>query len=336
VLTLVIPGLFDAMHRHECSTPELDRLVSRGRLSLTGHGDPETHIFRLACAGPDKPRVAQLSYLGDTGAPPRGICLRADPVHLHARRDQLILFAGADYLPDAIEAEELAEAARRMFAEAGFELSVPVPQRWYIQGNAVPLQSVSLWQALGQDVGALHQGEHRVYWDRLRNSVQMALHNCAVNDRRLAHDRPAVNSVWLWGDGTAESPSRIPWREVWSDEPFTRGLALHAGIRPQPAPRQYRDVAGRPGPVLAVVADMWNIQLTVGREEFDEMMASYRERWITPIFEDLNSSAIESVEVFDPWFAHLFVDNRMIRRWWVRTRPAAERMRTAPPWKSGA
>lgn len=38
--------------------------------------------------------LAPLHYLGISGSDPEGYCLFAYPVHLHARREQLILMAG--------------------------------------------------------------------------------------------------------------------------------------------------------------------------------------------------------------------------------------------------
>jgi hypothetical protein len=65
----------------------------------------------------------------------------------------------------------------------------------------------------------------------------MVLHEHPVNLRRTAGGLPAVNSVWLWGFGTAASIQRVPEGALLTDDDWLAGLWRLHGAEPVPPGR---------------------------------------------------------------------------------------------------
>jgi hypothetical protein len=64
----------------------------------------------------------------------------------------------------------------------------------------------------------------------------MLLHEHPVNQARESRGELAVNSVWLYGEGTQGNIECGAIRHVYADNVLARGLALAAGLPPQALP----------------------------------------------------------------------------------------------------
>ena len=209
-------------------------------------------MFGLPCQpdAPIAPVSAAFDGLGE------GCWLRADPVHLRLQRDQLVLLP--DVGVNAGEAAQLCAALNEHFAGQGMEFFAPHPQRWYVRLDRLPdIETVPLSQAAGRNVrGLLPKGAEAARWHRVFNEIQMLLFAHPVNEAREARGELPVNSLWLWGGGTANiSPQRnydivssnevlaemfaaatdIPfagWQAQWRDEQnCDRQLLVWTGLR---------------------------------------------------------------------------------------------------------
>ena len=169
--------------------------------------------------------------LADTGERDNGFYFRADPVHLAADRDQLVMLPLAVLQVQAEEARAFSETFNRIYAAEGYGLETPCPERWYLR-VPTPFRCVTHDPAgvAGQPVFEfMPDGEHGQQVRRLMNEVQMLFFEHPVNQAREATGRPAINSLWLWGGGRLpETPATGPGR-VWTDRPLIAGLARFAG-----------------------------------------------------------------------------------------------------------
>src|SRR2546421_398768 len=59
---------------------------------------------------------------------------------------------------------------------------------------------------------------------QLLNEAQMVLHTLPVNESRESRGEPPINSVWLWGAGSAPAVAAPPWQSVSAAEPLALGL----------------------------------------------------------------------------------------------------------------
>ena len=215
---LVIPDLFlpKDIAAEVCADlrlPVLEKVLARGASTKplvlsaiegserTGdvYTSLENHLcelFGVTCA--EDAQIAPISASFDGLA--EGCWLRADPVHLHLQRDQLLL---AGVQPGGEEAAAFCESLNEHFAGQGMEFFAPHPQRWYVRLDALPrIRTTPLSAVLGCNVRrALPTGEDAAHWHRLFNEIQMLLFAHPLNEARVARSELTVNSVWLWGGG---------------------------------------------------------------------------------------------------------------------------------------
>jgi hypothetical protein len=72
-------------------------------------------------------------------------------------------------------------------------------------------------------------GEGQANHDGLLSELQMALHDHDVNLQRVANGRLPVNSLWIWGGGTAPEVETRPIPPLIAAEPLLRGYWRSCG-----------------------------------------------------------------------------------------------------------
>ena len=174
--------------------------------------------------------VAPVTLLADGVAPESAYWLRADPVHLHLLHDRVILRPDVTLTPD--EARQLITALNAHFDADGLRFSAPHPQHWYLRLDAAPdITTQWLSEVDGADVRpCLPQGADALRWHRYLNEAQMLLHAHPLNVAREERGALAVNSVWLWGGGTA-GVLRKPDVTLCGDSELARAFATAAGVK---------------------------------------------------------------------------------------------------------
>lgn len=240
-LTLLIPGLLGPLPGMRQSGfpeprwPALTQLLARAQrhrdaadvdvlhYRLFGYALSETHDY------PD----AWLSYQIDTGTVAPGAVLRADPVHLRADQQRLVLF-DAEHLHITLEeAQALVETFNQLYVADGLRLEAPTPTRWYLHLSKQPeLRTTPLARALGRDIDpCLPTGHEAREWRRFLNEVQMLFHDHPVNRAREARGQALINSLWLWGGGRPLAAVAHDWQHIWTADSTVQGLARLNGIR---------------------------------------------------------------------------------------------------------
>jgi hypothetical protein len=236
---LICPGLLgpaDLGGAPLPSTPALDRVLMRARVERTGPRDPLESLaeaFGLVPApGADLPS-ASLCLAAQGLAPEPGVCwFHADPVHLRADRDRLLLFAGPALEVRPVEAESLAAAFNAHFAGDGLHLICPGPLAWYLRVDHTPrLRTSPLHRVVGRPLDAyLPTGPDAQAWVRWQNEAQMLFFSHPVNQERERQGRPALSGVWTWGGGVLPAVTGGPALTL-ADHPLGVGLAWAGGGR---------------------------------------------------------------------------------------------------------
>jgi hypothetical protein len=213
--------------------PGLARILSRSRATTVAERELESVL--LESFGVPRQRdwpVAPFSWLGDSGETGQRYWLRADPVHLRAERDALLLVDARHFPLDAESAQALVKALNTHFESDGMEFFAPAPTRWYVAVDRMPdIATASLRAASGRSIDPLlPTGTDALTWHRHFNEIQMLFHSHAVNEVREAAGEPTVNSVWFWGGGVISAAMPGGFAGVWGDDPLARGLALASRV----------------------------------------------------------------------------------------------------------
>ena len=238
--------------------PGLARIVSRARTASLPDMDLESVL--LDSFGVQRERdwpVAPFSWLGEGGEAGARYWLRADPVHLRAERDAVLLVDARHFPLETESADALIGALNAHFAVDGLRFFAPNPTRWYVAIDWLPEIATSpLRAAAGRNIDPLlPKGADALTWHRWFNEIQMLFHSHAVNEAREAAGEPTVNSVWFWGGGVLPGTASTLFAGVWSDDPLARGLALASGAAWAPLPEgaeQWLAQAGQGEHLLAL------------------------------------------------------------------------------------
>ncbi|RMG29496.1 MAG: hypothetical protein D6721_06050, partial [Gammaproteobacteria bacterium] len=272
--------------------------------------------------------LGALSWLGEFGHLPTRPVLRADPVHLRADRDQLLVYGPETLGLNAEEGRALAAAFDAHFGEQGLHLEITPAGRGYLHLAAPPdLRTLPLEEVRGRPVAQfVAGGEDRTLWLKRLTEVQMLFANHAVNLRRAVEGRPTVNGLWLWGEGRMPPPRhRLEHHAVfYTDDPLLRGVARHCGLAEAPAPAFE---AGFTPPATA--GEHWLFIDAVERpaayaeiESWRAALITFERSWLQPAFHAVRTGRIRLLDLL-PMNGRLY---RLRRRhaWlsWRRDHPA--------------
>lgn len=153
----------------------------------------------------------------------------------------------------------------------------------------------------GEDAGPIR---------RLMTEMQMLLHEHPVNEQRQARGAPAINAVWVHGEGILSDAGSVSLPAGYGEDPFLRGIyRLHdqpVGAKPADAKSL---LAQLHGPTVAVI----------DAPDLD----SLETQWLTPLARALLSGAISHLALmFDAW--QVIVDRADMFKLWRRERRPTE------------
>lgn len=213
---------------------ETGGFLARADRLADGEGGERTQLLRHFDLLPRGWPMAAITRQRDAGDAVLHQWLRADPCHVRPDMNGARVLAIGELGLGHDEAQALLAPLRPLFGDVGFQLSAPVPSRWYVAlpiGSKLPLFSPPE-QVLGDDLFEhLPDGPEGRRWRALLNEAQMILHNHPVNEVRAKAGLPAVNSLCFWGAGQLPDHVRSVFTAVASQEPELLSLAQLAGIR---------------------------------------------------------------------------------------------------------
>ncbi len=273
--------------------PGLSRILCRARTATFADRDLESVL--LDSFGVQRQRdwpVAPFSWLGDGGEAGARYWLRADPVHLRAERDAVLLVDARHFTLEPESASALIDALNAHFAADGLRFVASNPTRWYVTVDRVPeIATSSLRAAAGRNIDPLlPKGADALAWHRWFNEIQMLFHSHTVNEARDAAGQPTVNSVWFWGGGVL--PDMVPgvFAGMWGDDPLARGLALASGVAWAPLPS----------------AEQWLAQASQGEHVLvlspipagpSNLLEDLEQKWFTPMLRALRGRELSMLSL---------------------------------------
>ena len=254
-----------------------------------------------------------------------GVRLRADPVHLRADIDDLVLFDASDIDLSPYDAVALARTVNDALGPDGPRIDAAHPHRWYVAPDApVRIATTPLSRVAGARVfEALPRGPDAARWHRWMNEVQMALHECPVNVERERRGAAPVNSVWVWGAGSLPLAGVVPapFARVWTDDALLRGLARHSGVEGGADPAGAQEwLGGDPGTGahLAVFDDLYPAVRRADIDAWRDGVARLSRSWAQPLLDALNRGDVARVVIEDERGNRFAVTRGGRFRWWRR------------------
>jgi hypothetical protein len=324
---IALPGLTDSLARLAAEDaalrlPAAEWVIARSRNQedvaqdwrawvLAGAGSRDDFLRHFP-AGPSSVPADVDPYSGQTWA-------RAEPAHLLTAIDHLQLAAPVPLPLEASESGLLLETLNAHLAGTGFELRALADGGWLCRcPEGLECETVDPLDAFGRNLRELlPSGRDAVRVRSLVNELQMLLHEHPVNERRAARGLPIVNSVWLWGIGTAREPTATVTGDLLTDDAWLAALWRRHGGRVRSVTELDRVLAeeGTPVRVAAVVG-------RDGRPALDALQAL--EAFVfAPVRAALAASRVSRVSLH---VGRRALDLTPSVRWafWRRARPLAE------------
>lgn len=229
---LVVPDLFlpELLAKDVCAglqLPALEKLLARSKVSALPQHSLEAWLCDIFSV--PESAVAPVTLLADGLQPESAYWLRADPVHLHLDRNQIIL--QTNVAPSAEEAAQLCAHLNQHFAASRMQFFAPHPRRWYLRLEEEPgLTTHSVYEVEGRNTRFyLPQEISGMKWRAAMNEAQMLLHGHPANELIEARGGLPINSLWLWGGGRAVTPGK-PFDLLCGDSELAALFAKAAGI----------------------------------------------------------------------------------------------------------
>lgn len=326
---IVIPDLFlpHELMSEACSglkLPALETIFARARQEPLAQRSLEAWLCNAF--GVADSAIAPVTLLADGVEPGSSYWLRADPVHVYIRQNEMILETGAPLSAD--EAEGLCASLNAHFSGDGLRFFAPHPQRWYAQLDSDPaIQTHLLSQAAGRDIRTLlPQGEKALRWHAVLNEIQMLFHDHAVNQAREARGEPPINSVWLWGGGKMEKALACPYARVCGDGNLAEAFARAAGIAFVSLPDDANACGGKAGGTLLVWEGMQQATLRNDLQAWREVLLQFEQCCAAPLLGALRGGYIAQITLDVPGeAAYRFMLNRNAAwKFWRRPKPFSQ------------
>ena len=318
-LTLIVAGLNPIRaEREEGPTrwPQLARLAGRGSVSKRPIDVRQDALhaaildaLQLREAADRYPSAAVIRT-GLCGERADGFWLRAQPIHFAAGLDRLTTIPlQGEARMSAAERKSLAPTFVDHLQSTGFELHDGADGEWLLRSGA-PLQV----QTVGPDFAAanpaeeiLPRGRDAGGLRRLMTEMQMLLHEHPVNTQRQARGLPALNAIWLHGEGmlsdvSAESSAPLP--AACGEDVYLRGMyRLHD-----------RPVKSQPADAASLVAQMDGPTVACIDVASAEVLET---QWLAPLSRALKSGSIAKLLVmFEGW--QVVTDRAALFKFWRR------------------
>lgn len=278
--------------------PQLARFAGRGTVSkrLIDARQEAFHAgildaLQLHGVGEKYPSAAVIRT-GVTGQRADGFWLRAQPIHFAAGLDRLttVPLRGQARMSVA-ERESLTPTLVDHLQSTGFELHEGVDGEWLLRSEAsLQVQTVTPeFAAANPAEDILPRGREAGGLRRLMTELQMLLHEHPVNTQRQLRGLPALNAIWVHGEGMLSEVKAMTLPAAYGDDVYLRGIyRLHdqpTQSRPSDAAALLRQISG---PTVAVI-DVTDAD-------------TLETKWLVPLSRALKSGAIAKLTVmFDSW-----------------------------------
>lgn len=229
---------------------------------------------------------------GLTGQRASGFWLRAQPIHFAAGLDRLttVPLQGAARM-SAAERAALSPTFVEHLQATGVQLFEGTDGEWLLRSEE-PLQVQTVtpeFAAANPHAEILPRGRDAGGLRRLMTEMQMLLHEHPVNTQRQNRGLPALNAIWVHGEGMLSDVTAKSLPAASGDDVYLRGLyRLHdQPLKTQPADAE--SLLGQvAGPTVAII----------DAPDLDTLES----QWLAPLSRALLRGAITKLTViFDEW-----------------------------------
>jgi len=168
--------------------------------------------------------IAALRMWGQTGDRPANWVAAADPVYLEPRLDHLVLHALRRAGVSQAEMRALIKHLQAKLASDQYEF-MRLGTYGYLSARS-PIATAKVPAYLVDNKkpdNFLPSGADSAEYRNLSSEIEMALHEHEVNLNREAFGHLPVNSLWLWGGGTAPEQKTRVQPPLYSDDALMRG-----------------------------------------------------------------------------------------------------------------
>lgn len=209
-LILVVPGLLAMPGAALAAAPSLASLAQFAPPPDVAPRGVAAALLR-ALGIPAATPVAPLAAFGAGVDAGDDYVLCADPVHLVADRDDVVLMQRVDDLSEGA-ATALAAMLNRHFAGDDLRFVPARPDAWFIRREQTPDLVTTPFDAAHRRSlgGSLPSGADSGTWKRWQNEIEMLLHEHPVNAARDAAELPVANGIWFWGGGRCSDIGVLP------------------------------------------------------------------------------------------------------------------------------
>lgn len=325
-LSLFIPGLFShpvpSTETFTPQTPRLDRLLRFGKSDDVLSDSFVSTLFQLFGLNVPKQNlpVAAVTRLIDEPHDTKGLWMRADPVHLRAEREAVILFDNTMFKLSKHDALILAAEAQQVFAEHGISLEVPTSDRWYLKLTSLPtISATPIHEVVSKDIHMhLPGGEDKTRWNQLMNELQMTMHHCELNRRREQRGELPINGLWLWGAGELPITPMHVWSNVFADDITTRALSKLTDSPCQKLPDAVGSLIMESTPednLLVVIASGLQYRQYYNFEGWNSFIAYLEEKWFADIEDLFAQKELAELQLFSDTRRYTITKNSFMKFW---------------------
>jgi hypothetical protein len=296
-LTIIVPDLNPSRGGPEKAS-RLARLAGRGSVAnrpIDVSQEP-LHAAVLDAVqlrdGAEKFPSAAVIRTALSGQPASGFWLRAQPIHFAAGLDRLttVPLRGAARMTVA-ERAALSHTLVDHLQSTGIQLHEGAEGEWLLCSEE-PLQVQTVtpeFAAANPHAEILPRGRDAGGLRRLMTEMQMLLHEHPVNTQRQARGLPALNAIWVHGEGILSDVKARSLPAACGDDVYLRGIYR---LHDQPVKEQPVDAASLlaqvAGPTVAII----------DAPDLEQLEA----KWLAPLSRALLSSAITKLTLlFDEW-----------------------------------
>lgn len=258
------------------------------------------------------PRAAVM-HTGATGERATGFWLRAQPIHFAAGLDRLttVVLQGNGRMT-AQESTILGSLLSEHLQSAGFELHHTAHDEWLLRSERpLQLRTVTPEFAAANPRGEiLPQGSDAGALRRLMTELQMLLHEHPLNAQREARGAPAINAVWIHGEGILSDVAAVSLPEAFGEDVYLQGVYRLHGKAVKSLPAEPHALLSQVhGPTVVVVAV----------PDLDVLEA----QWLAAVSRALLTGAIAKLDLFlEGW--RVTADRASLFKFWRRELPPTE------------
>lgn len=251
------------------------------------------------------------------GATGSAFWICAQPVHLAVERDDLILQPVAQMHVSEDESRRFFSVVEAHLAQERLQMVHVQAGLWCVGAReAQRLSTTDIELAEGRSVdGLLPAGEDAPRWQRLVTEAQMTLHEHPQNVAREQRGEAVVNSVWIWGGGSAAVVNKR-FDKMCVVDPLLRAAAVLTDTQLVEAPVRATEFIADGHALLEFIVHDSDV---TGRS-----LAALETHWLSPAWQALATGALDELTVVltSPNAVRVCTCDRKARRkFWKRKRP---------------